>query len=189
MIAYERWGWPSPNTSILHPGTSVRHSPDPYAGQPASQEHQRLWPWRCVAPGSEAPPVEACQFRNVLKLRTGVLGWYFRRCLSVFFSKKTHTNKDQNNKNQRRPVIQQDGHKRPSLNYQLGPVGQLSEGTGTRQMWLTVGSLDSGHWEFDNAMNGYEWYLYVCTISCHIILIYYSVYLHTILYRPLSTSI
>ena len=80
-----------PNTSILHPGTSVRHSPDPYAGQPASQEHQRLWPWRCVAPGSEAPPVEACQFRNVLKLRTGVLGWYFRRCLSVFFFKKnTH---------------------------------------------------------------------------------------------------
>ena len=163
MIAYERWGWPWFPIQVFYTLALLWG-----ILQIRMRDNQRrksinvLWPWRCVAPGSEAPPVEACQFRNVLKLRTGVLGWYFRRCLSVFFSKKTHTNKDQNNKNQRRPVIQQDGHKRPSLNYQLGPVGQLSEGTGTRQMWLTVGSLDSGHWNLTMPwmdMNGI--YMYV----------------------------
>lgn len=42
-------GGDDPSLALL-----VRHSPNPYAGQPAPQEHQRLWPWRCFAPGSEA---------------------------------------------------------------------------------------------------------------------------------------
>ena len=155
----------------------MRHSPDPYAGQPASQEHQRLRPWRCVAFGSEAVTSWSLklffrQSRHVLKLRTWVLGWFLGDIYFTFFRRNTPPTKTT-----AKPTKGQAS----TINWVL--LGRLSEGTRHQATYsgiIMLGLLAT--WQC------HEWIWMVSTCMYHIIR-YHPIprYLHTIFYHPSNT--